>query len=551
MLKELHIKNVILIKDLKVKFKEGLSVFTGETGAGKSILLDSLSLILGERFNTSFIRKNQEFAGIVAIFDITNHPVQGFLKENFIEFSDELIIRRIISLDGKSKNFVNDIPASINFLKTIGSTLLDIHGQFDNQKLLNPAVHRDILDSFLPNKSLVDFVYSLYGEYKNLQKEYEQQQHSIANLFKEKEYIEYSIDEMENLKLVSGEAKTLLEQKIMLNSANRIKNQLDVVEDTLISKNIGSILNKALKQLDGVKSLVKDNSEVDVIISLLESSYTNFAEGLNTFLALRNSLDFSESTLQEVEERLMSLKTVARKHNVNVENLPQTLQDFKIKLEDLNKARFSLEDIEKNLQIKQKEFTEQANILSQARKETALLLDRKINAELTFLKLQDGEFHALIEDAPEGPYGKNKVIFKVRTNKGSDFGDINKIASGGEMARFMLALKIILAEVDTINTIILDEIDIGVGGEVAEAIGNRLLYLAQRIQTIVVTHSHQVASKGTYHYKVIKNNDNNEVTTRLVLLDNNERIEELARMLSGAQITEEARATAASFLNKL
>ncbi len=551
MLRSLHIKNIVLIKEIKIDFFYGFSVFSGETGAGKSILLDSLSLTLGERANFNLIRHGENQAEVSAVFSVSqSHLSLELLKENSIEASDDIIIRRIITTDGKSKSFINDTPVSVTFLRQIGATLIDIHGQFDNQRLINQSFHRDILDSFLEDKSLLLDVKQSWETYKIALKNYDAKLSEIKDLTAEREYIEYSLEELNKLNPQEFEEKELLEKKHLMSNGKKILGNLADVEKNLVSTDILSSLHKSIRSLDNIKNLITDNEEIDKLIDLFDNAYTKVSDSIDGFEVFRNSLNFDEAELKYTEERIMDLRAIAKKHRVLSEDLPKLREDFEAKLQLLKKSNNLVDDIKNNLDIKYSKFKNLAEKLSIARRKSADIVDKKVNGELAFLKLSNAEFKTNIAPSLDGEFGIDKVVFKVKTNIGSDFGDLNKVASGGEMARFMLALKIVLAEVDIIGTIILDEIDIGVGGEVAEAIGQRLLYLSEKIQTIVVTHSHQVASKGENHYKVLKETIQGEVLSKLVLLSTEERIEEIARMLSGAEITEQARATAITLLIK-
>lgn len=551
MLKSLHIKNIVLIKDIKIDFFDGFSVFSGETGAGKSILLDSLSLALGERANFNLIRNGEKQAEVLAVFSVNkSHKSIELLHNNSIEAIDEIIIRRIITLDGRSKCYINDVTVTVSFLRQVGATLIDIHGQFDNQRLINQHFHKEILDSFLTDKFLLKNVKYSFDSYKEAKKNYDVKLQDIEELEKEREYIEYSLEELEALNPQEYEEKELLEKKyIMANGKKILANFIDI-EKNMVTSGILSYIHKSIKTLDAIKMLLPENEEVDNLIDTFDGAYIKVQESVENFDSFRNTLDFNESELNSIEERIMDIRALAKKHRVLPDDLPKLKEDFEEKLLLLKKSNSFVGSIKEDLDKKYEDFKNLAQQLSKERQKVAKLVDAKVNDELAFLKLSGAEFKTVIDQEIENENGIDKVVFKVRTNKGSDFGELNKVASGGEMARFMLALKIVLAEVDIIGTIILDEIDIGVGGEVAEAIGQRLLYLSEQIQTIVVTHSHQVASKGEHHYKVLKEEANNEITSKLSLLTTEQRIEEIARMLSGAEITEAARATAISLLMK-
>ncbi|MDR2008059.1 MAG: DNA repair protein RecN [Alphaproteobacteria bacterium] len=549
MLKSLHIKNIVLIKNLSINFFSGFSVFSGETGAGKSILLDSLSLAMGERANYSLIRKGAAEAEVVACFEVgQSHKSLEILRDMSIAIEENIIIRRIISVDGKSKCFVNDTPVGVNFLRQLGETLIDIHGQFDNQRLMNPIHHRDIIDGFLPDKTLISMVADLWQDYKLSQKNLENKLAEIVALQKEREYIEYALKELEDLNPQENEEKTLLEKKhLMQNGKKILQNLADI--DTNMQPTMLSNIYKSMRHLDNIKAILVENEDIDKLIDSFDGAYSKLNEAIESLEDFKNSLDFDESELQSIEERILELRSMAKKHKVLPEDLPSLAEDFAQKLSTLNMGENLVEDIQAICDKKYKNFTDAASMLSAARIEAAIGVDKKINEELEFLKLGNAEFKTAIVQEGEGLSGFDRITFKVITNRGADWGDLNRVASGGEMARFMLALKIVLAEVDIIGTIILDEIDVGVGGEVAEAIGRRLLYLSQKIQVIVVTHSHQVASKGNYHYKVLKEVLDDEVLSKLVLLNREDRIMEVARMLSGELITPQAIATAETLLD--
>jgi DNA repair protein RecN (Recombination protein N) len=549
MLMQLIIKNIVLIKELKIDFNKGFIALTGETGAGKSILLDSLSLLLGDRANYSLIRNNEDQAEVIGVFDITkNTIVPNLLKENYIDFENEIIIKRIIGRDGKSKSLINDVPVSLNLLKQVGENLVDIHAQFDNHKLFNPNNHRAILDSFLNDKTLPKQVFDLYHIYKDYQTKYEEQKKLLEDMEKEKEYLEYSLQELIDLKPKEKEESILLEQKIKLQKNQKLVYQIKEVDDLIDDNNILPNINKILKQLTILQGFDQNNKVLSDTIELIENSYTSLSNGFEVFNDFKDDMDDDGSNLGNIEERIMDLRSIAKKHRI----LADDLYNFKDILQDKLNSLNNSQDILGKLELASKQaydsYIIKAKQLSEARKESALNLDLAIIDELKFLKLNSALFNTNIEETQASAWGIDKVCFKVKTNMGGNWGDLNKVASGGEMARLMLALKIVISESDTINTIIFDEIDIGVGGDVAGAIGNRLLYLSKRLQTIAITHSHQVASIANYHFKVSKFNSNGQTFTNLELLNKAQRVEEIARMLSGAQITPQARATAMDLL---
>ncbi len=549
MLKELYIKNIVLISELKINFLSGFSVLTGETGAGKSILLDSLSLLLGGRADYSLIRTGSEFAEIIGVLDISNHfKVLNLLKENFIPVNGgDLILKRIIAIGGKSKSFVNDTPVSLLLMKTIGELLIDIHGQFDNHKLFNQQYHQEILDSFLEDKNLVAEVSNLYNLYISALNNYENQKIQLQKIAEEKEYLEYCLEELRQLKPKEGEEKYLLEKKVLLQKSQRISQQIEVIKDILVDSDILYDINKALKQLQVLQSIV-NHKDIEDTIQCMENSYISFSSGLESFNNIENELSLDDKDISVIEERIMDLRSIAKKHKVLPNELFSLISMFEEKLNSVEQGEHILDKLLIQKQQCYEQFINKANILSEARKYSAMILDDKINEELKYLKLSSATFKTNIEAKGESILGIDKVSFIVKTNQGSSWGDLNKIASGGEMSRFMLSLKMIISQQDTLNTIIFDEIDIGVGGDVASAIGDRLLLLSKRLQTIVITHSHQVASMGEHHIKVIKEVKEGRTFSILKSLDKQERVQEIARMISGAQITQQAIETAKNLL---
>lgn len=548
MLTELHINNVLLIKKLSLSFSSGFSVFTGETGAGKSILLDSLALALGERANFSLIRKGAEQGTISAVFYNEHEVIKDFLKAHNLPIDENIIIRRVLQIDGKSRAFINDVPVSVALLRNLGEKLLDIHGQFDNYRLINSTYHQDILDSFLPSKEILKKVMLAYEDYLLAKTLYESTKEEVASLIAEKDYIEYSLNELVNLNPYENEEQELALKRVVLNNAQRLEDIFSDIRKELVDSAILKRLHKVLKQVDSAKKILGETVEIEEFVNSVDATYVQLSNTVENFEDLASSLNFSQEELHSLEERLIDLRTIAKKHNITTDNLTGLIVEFQEKLQAMDISDKKLLALKEEEQEKYNIYLNYAKELTALRKKTALTVAYKVNAELEFLKLPHGEFKILVLPDSYSKKGQDKVVFQVKTNKGSDFGDLNKIASGGEMARFMLALKMVLAEVDVISTLILDEIDIGVGGDVADAIGVRLANLANNIQTIVVTHSHQVASKGTKHYLVAKNIHNDDTITTVQLLNYQERVQEIARMLSGSVISQEALATATNLL---
>ncbi len=564
MLRELYIKNIVLIKELHLDFSKGFSVFTGATGAGKSIMLDSISLALGSRADYSLIRHNEEQAEVVAVFSITSPTLINILKENSIpaQIGEDLIIRRVISSDLKSKSFLNNIPVAVGFLKQISEYLLDIHGQMDNYQMFNVINHKKMLDKFLPDKSMVLQVKNLYADFKNSLNNLQKAQNEIESLLKEQEYLTHIYEEIKEVAPQNGEEEELVAKKQIMQNAKKIYAVINEIEGILSKSDLMPSLNLTIKNATQLANLLPQNENAQEINKTLEQGYVNLQTARDMLESITKQIDFNPEDFNYIEDRIIILRSLAKKHKISTAELP----DFFIKLKDkiTALANFSVnkKSLEEVLEQKYKIFYEKAKELSLMRKKTALMLEEKINKELLVLHLKEARFLVDIKDIPQNESaisnekfignegGVDDIVFKVKTNVNTPFGELQKVASGGEMSRIILALKMTFSEVEEIDTLILDEIDIGVGGEVAQSIGLRLRDLAKIKQIMVITHSHQVASCGEHHYNVIKATQNNATTTTVIKLSLNERINEIARMLSGSNITQQALATASDMLKQ-
>lgn len=548
MLTALSINNVVLIDKLDLEFKSGLSVLTGETGAGKSILLDSLGLVLGNRAEASMIRQGADKLSVSAVFELSveNKELSALLDEYEIEASDELLIKRTLNRDGKGKIFINDQPVGARLLKEIGRYLVEIHGQFDNQGLLNPANHRDVLDAFGNYKTTAEEVKKCWQAYKQAEKARKEAEENIARAKSDEEDLRHWIGELEKLNTFAGEEEALSQKRLELMNAEKLLDSLNYAYASLNGNfDIIAAVRQAQAAMDKANQVV--DGKYDDIINMLEQTLINAEEAVNEIEAASRNISLNQNELDSVEERIFTLRSVARKHQVNVDELPEVLEKFRQQLNAIELGEDGIRQLRQAEERAKLSYVEAANELSGKRKAAALILDSRVMAELTPLKMEKARFVTQVEKLEAdgwSEHGIDSISFTVSTNPNSPQGPLNKIASGGELARFMLALKVNLAQSSSVSAMIFDEVDAGVGGATAKAVGERLARLAKDVQVLVVTHSPQVAASGNHHYKVEKTTSDNVTTTSVRELNGNERQEEIARMLAGETITDEARAAA-------
>lgn len=555
MLQSLSIHNVVLIDKLNLNFGKGLSVFTGETGAGKSILLDALSLALGGRADTGLIRHGQDSLSVIAEFSIDEkHPAYQLLKENELDADTTLILRRTISKDGKSKAFINDIPVSVNLMRQIGDTLVEIHGQFASHSLLNPATHLGVLDKYGKLEKSVADCHKAYTNWKEAEKNVQKALAILEKAKSDEEFLTHAVKELQAFNPKVGEETELSERRTALMNAEKITESLNAAYQILSSSagsNLQSQITTAIRELEKANRFMPNKFE-----SIL-SDLDNISEGLATasdeLENIASSFEDPAQELEQIDERFFSLKDLARKYHVECDELPATLSDFKEKLSLIDKGEDELIALRSTAENARLDFIQKATLLSQKRHEAAKKLDNAVAKELPALKLEKARFVTQIEDLSENDFssdGMNGVTFCISANAGMPPAPLNKVASGGELARFMLALKVNLAGLEDIPTLIFDEVDSGIGGATASAVGERLARLAKERQVLVVTHSPQVAAFGSAHMQVSKFTKDDAVLTTVTPLEDENRLEEIARMLSGAQITEAARLAAKTLWEK-
>lgn len=555
MLSALSIRNVVLIEKLDLDFQKGLCVFTGETGAGKSILLDSLSLVLGARADSSLVRHGCDGLSVVASFSVSlAHPVYKVLAEHGLmgDSEDDIILKRTVSKEGKSKAFINDQPVSVALLKSVGDSLVEIHGQFASHHLLNPAVHLDVLDAYGHlTETVADCrrAYRMWQYKKSLRDDAEQR---LMQAKQEETFLKDSIEDLRSLNPIEGEEEELTQKRAVLMNAEKIIAGLNTAYQLISDEGQGAMrqVGQALWQLDKANTL--SDGEFSNIFTLAEQAESALADATADLeRAMQNWGDVSQ--LPQIDDRLFALKDMARKHHVSVADLNGLLADFEQKLATLENGHNEIAALQKDEENARLTYIDCAQKLSAERLKTAKNLDKAVAGELPALKLSKASFLTQIQEVPShewNEHGMDKVVFMVSTNTGVPFAPIHKVASGGELSRFMLALKVNLAASERLSTLVFDEVDTGIGGATAAAVGERLAKLADECQVLVVTHSPQVAAFGAYHYVVGKSEQNKTVITHVKCIENDDRLMEVARMLSGAEITESGKQMAQELLTK-
>nr|WP_247886970.1 DNA repair protein RecN [Azospirillum sp. SYSU D00513] len=550
-LASLTIRDVVLIERLTLNFRTGLCVLTGETGAGKSILLDALGLALGARADSGLVRQGADQASVTAEFELRgDHPALAILREQGLDDEDRLIVRRTVSPDGRSRAWVNDQSASVTLLKRLGEELVEVHGQFDTHGLLNPQTHRGVLDAYAGLERDAEKVASLHRDWRKVEDARANAEQEIARARQEEDYLRHAVAELDALAPKPGEEAELSETRAVLTHREKLVEAMNAAfADLSGDRGVERALASAIRTLTRIAE--KAGGKLDPVIAALDRAANEAAEGIAALQAASADVDMDPQALEKLEDRLFALRAAARKHGVDVDALSALRKDMADRLLLIEDQGDLLTRLAKEAEAAREAYRKAAEKLGKARRSAAAELDKVVAAELPPLKMEKARFRTTVEPldpADWGPAGIDRVAFQVATNPGSAPGALNKIASGGELARFMLALKVVLAQTSTVGTLVFDEVDTGIGGAVAAAVGERLEKLGHGLQVLVVTHSPQVAARGAVHLKVQKTAKGNQVTTGVAELDGGDRQEEIARMLSGATVTAEARAAAASLI---
>ncbi|NIJ41010.1 DNA repair protein RecN (Recombination protein N) [Parvibaculum indicum] len=551
MLVTLSIRDIVLIEKLELSLDSGLCTLTGETGAGKSILLDALGLAIGGRADAGLVRHGAEQGSVTAVFHVApSHPARALLRENGLEDEGDLILRRIQAKDGRTRAFINDQPASIGLLRQIGDLLVEIHGQHDERGLLDASGHRGLLDAFGRLEGKAADMRRLWTALAEAREAYNRQEAGIAQARAEQDYLNHVVAELDELAPEEGEETALAEERTLMMNSEKIAGDLSDAADALSGDSgLEARLNQALRKL--TRAAENAAGRLDTAIGALERTLVEAAEARDGIDQALRSLEFDADRLEHVETRLFALRAAARKHSVPVEGLPALADRLRDQLADIEGGEEKLARLREAVESAEADYMKAAVALSEARAKAAATLDKAVARELKPLKLDKARFETQCERKPAeeaGPDGLDRISFLVATNPGAPAGPLIKIASGGELSRFVLALKVALASRGSAPTLIFDEVDAGVGGAVAEAVGVRLAELAGTVQVIVVTHSPQVAARARHHFRISKASEtkkkNAALATRVETLDTAERREEIARMLAGATVTDEARAAA-------
>ncbi|MCR4523365.1 MULTISPECIES: DNA repair protein RecN [Bosea] len=553
MLAQLSIRDIVLIDRLDLGFHEGLSVLTGETGAGKSILLDGFALALGGRGDGSLVRHGEAQGQVSAVFDLPmTHPARKLAQAQEIDTDGDLILRRVQYADGRTRAFINDQPVSVQILRMVGAAIVEIHGQHDDRALTDPAQHRTILDGFGGLEAQAEGVAAASETLKRARQALQSQRLRVEAARKEADFLRHAVEELGKLAPKAGEEDALAATRQGMMQAEKVARDLNEAYEAVGGQSsavptLAAVLRRLERRAGQAPELV------DPSIAALNTAIVALEEAGEALAAATRAAEYDPREQERIEERLFALRAAGRKYDVPVDGLSVLAATMASDLAALDESESSLSRLEAELNEAEVAFIGLAQALSDARQGAAARLDAAVKAELPPLKLERARFITRIESdaAARGPEGFDKVEFWVETNPGTRPGPMMKVASGGELSRFMLALKVVLAERGSAPTLVFDEIDTGVGGAVADAIGERLARLAGRVQVISVTHAPQVAAKAGQHFLIAKSAGEGEASrtvTRVTALEDQARREEIARMLAGASITEEARAAAGRLL---
>ncbi|NNU16775.1 DNA repair protein RecN [Parvularcula sp. ZS-1/3] len=552
MLIELTIQDIVLIDRLTLRLGGGLSALTGETGAGKSILLDSLGLAVGGKADKGLVRAGQDRGVVTAVFEAgEGHAVWGLLDEAGIPTEDDLIIlRRQQNADGKSRAFINDQTVPVSVLRRIGQSLIEVHGQHESHGFMDEALHRDLLDDFSGVAKEREAVRRAWGDLRAIRSDIEEREAQQEAALREADYLRHVSEELERLSPQAGEEAELAERRAVLMAAEKVSEELSAAIGALGDDGLEARLSSAAGRIERAAERLGEEAAAPLLKAAqrLDGAMAEFADARGAVLDAADAFVMDEAALEETEERLFALRAAGRKYGRQPDGLHAYAEEVSQQLDLLDEGEASFSELRAREKLAAESYGKSAASLSAKRQKAAAKFSKAVMAELKPLKLDKAQFRvAVTPDAPAGAGGTDHVLFEVSTNPGAPFGPLKQIASGGELSRFVLALKTVLTAKDGRSVIVFDEVDSGVGGAVADAIGERLAKIASDAQTLVVTHSPQVAARALIHFKVEKSGKT-RVKTDVRRLSDEERREEIARMLSGATVTDEARAAATKLL---
>lgn len=553
MLTSLSIRDIVLIEKLTLSFSEGLTVLTGETGAGKSILLDSLGLATGARADRALVRQGQEKGVVSATFAVdADHVACRLLEDQALDGGDGVIIlRRQITADGRSRAWANDQPISQGLLAELGSMLVEVHGQHDDRGLLDSAGHRDLLDQFGNYGAELQAVAAAYKELRDANTALADAESTLADAKADEDFLKHAVEELSSLGMEEGEEGALAERRTLMMQGEKLAGDLQTYQDELARDGgVDAAVRGVLRRMERTEGAAGDL--LAPVIEALDRAAIELGEGMAALDRLAQDLDFDPHELERTEERLFEIRRLARKHNCQPDALPALLDNLQARYAAVGAGDEMVAEARQRANAAQLAMTNAVAALTAKRKTAAAELDTLVMAELPPLKLEKAQFRTLIEPLAEGEWGQkgaDRVGFEVKTNAGTPFGPLVKIASGGELARFILALKVVLARGSSTPVMVFDEVDKGIGGATASAVGERLRRLSDSAQVLVVTHSPQVAARGSRQFQISKGDEGSETRTHVAALSDQERREEIARMLAGNVITDAARAAADQLLD--
>lgn len=555
MLNALSVRNIVLIDQLDLALDEGMTVLTGETGAGKSILLDALTLALGGRGDASLVRSGHESGQVVAVLQLApNHPARTALRDNAIPDDEDVILRRVQFADGRTRAFINDQPVSAALLQKVGAQIVEIHGQHDDRALVDVATHRAALDAFGELESMAAKVREAWQDLADAQDAVAAQQALVAEALAAEDYARHTVDELGKLKPQPGEEEELAERRQHLQQAERAASDVVEIDDMLNGPSapgpaLAGLMRRLMRKIDGGATLFQP------LVDTLDGSLAALDRTTDALEELKREMAYDPNELEAVEERLFALRAAARKHQTTCDELSEVLAKYAADLDTLQSGETKLAALEAAEAKAMETYRKQAETLSKGRAKSAAALGKAVGSELPDLKLGAAKFIVdhQVDSSRIAPSGFDQIAFHVQTNPGTAAGPLLKVASGGELSRFLLALKVVLADRGSAPVLIFDEIDTGVGGAVADAIGRRLARLAGKVQVLAVTHAPQVAARAQRHLLIEKQavKEGAFMRTHVKPLDSAARQEEVARMLAGAQVTDEARAAASKLLSEV
>jgi DNA repair protein RecN (Recombination protein N) len=552
-LSALSVRNIVLIDQLDIALDRGLTTLTGETGAGKSILLDALTLALGGRGDASLVRNGAESGQVVAVLQLPeSHPARVTLRESEIADDADLILRRVQYADGRTRAFINDQPVGAGLMQAIGRQLVEIHGQHDDRALVDAATHRALLDAFGRLESEVEATRTTHATLAEAEVRVGAQRALIAEAAAREDYARHVVDELAELAPETGEEDGLADRRQRLMQLEKAHDEIRDADEILAGPNapapaLSGLMRRLMRKADSGQGVFQP------LIEALDRSLDALDATAETVEALKREMAFDPAELEQVESRLFALRAAARKHHVVVDELPEVLAKYRAELAALQSGEATLAKLEADVEVAREAYRKAARKLSAGRAKAAKALSKAVEAELPDLKLGAAKFivDQQVDETRVMASGFDQVAFHVQTNPGTLPGPLLKVASGGELSRFLLALKVVLADRGSAPVLIFDEIDTGVGGAVADAIGRRLKRLSAKVQVLTVTHAPQVAARADMHLYIEKQSiaAGAFVRTEVKPLDGPTRQEEIARMLAGARITEEARAAAGKLLS--